>query len=328
MLIDPFGRPLTYLRVSVTDRCNLRCVYCMPPDGIPRLEHDSILRYEEIAEVIRIAASEGVREVRLTGGEPLARLGLPDLVAMISAIPGIDDISITTNGLLLERYAVPLRRAGLKRVNISLDTLRPDRFARITRGGSFEAVWNGIRAAEEAGLAPIKINVVAMRGVNDDELMELARLTLEKPWHIRFIEIMPVMNQLQWGEGFPRPEETYLPATEIKERLAPLNLQPIAEKTGPGPAREYRIPGGRGVVGLISPVSEHFCATCNRLRLTADGNLRPCLLSDLEFPVLPALRRGEPVLPILQRAAAMKPMEHELVSNRRPETRCMIQIGG
>lgn len=328
MLIDSWGRQITYLRVSVTDRCNLRCVYCMPPEGIQLQTHESILHYEEIASVVRVAAAQGVTEVRLTGGEPLARPNLPALVGMLSVIPGIRDISLTTNGLLLERYALPLAEAGLKRINVSLDTLQPERFARITRGGAFEKVWRGILAAEKAGLAPIKINVVAMRGVNDDELLDLARLSLDHPWQVRFIEVMPVRNEASWGENLPNSEEAFLPITEIKERLASLDLQPASGKMGSGPAREYLIAGGRGRIGFISPISDHFCGECNRLRLTADGHLRPCLLSDLEIPILPALRRGEPILPLLQQAVALKPESHALVQNRRPVTRCMIQIGG
>jgi len=328
MLVDQFGRQITYLRVSVTDRCNFRCVYCMPPEGIERQPHESIMRYEEIAEVVRVAAAEGVREVRLTGGEPLARLGLPGLVRMIAETPGIEDIGLTTNGALLEQYAPTLAEAGLKRINVSLDTLSPERFARITRGGSLDKVWRGIEIAEAAGLAPIKINVVAMRGVNDDELVEMARLTVERPWHVRFIEIMPVNNQQEWGEGFPNPANTFMSIAEIQEQLRELGLEPSEEKSGSGPAREFAIPGGKGRVGFISPVSDHFCGECNRLRLTADGNLRPCLLSDLEIPLLPALRRGEPLLPILQQAVGMKPLGHELAHNHRPEGRCMIQIGG
>ncbi len=328
MLVDSWGRPITYLRVSVTDRCNLRCVYCMPPDGIQMQSHDAILRYEEIAEVVRSAAAEGVREVRLTGGEPLARPNLPALVGMLASIPGIEDISLTTNAILLERFALPLAEAGLKRVNVSLDTLQPERFARITRGGSFEQAWRGILAAEAAGLTPVKINVVAMRGVNDDEFLDLARLALTHAWQVRFIEIMPIQNEAPWGEGFPNSVDAFIPISEVQARLAPLGLEEVASKSGRGPAREFRIPGGLGRVGFISPVSEHFCASCNRLRLTADGCLRPCLLSDLEIPIREALRAGEPVLPYLQQAVGIKPREHELVQNHRPVTRCMLQIGG
>lgn len=328
MLTDLLGRTINYLRISVTDRCNLRCVYCMPPQGIPLISHNAIMRYEEIVEVVRIAAEQGITDIRLTGGEPLARMGITELVRMIAGVPGIRDISMTTNGVLLERYALELKEAGLKRVNISLDTLNPERFTRITRGGSFEQVWRGILAAEAAGLSPIKLNTVVMRGINDDELLNLARLTIDHGWHVRFIEMMPVNNQEAWEEGFPSPKQIFVPLSEIKQRLASLNLHPIQEKSGSGPAREYQIEGARGKIGFISPISEHFCAECNRLRLTADGNLRPCLLSDLEIPVLPALRRGEPILPLLQEAVKRKPEGHQLSKNQRTFTRCMIQIGG
>ncbi len=286
------------------------------------------MRYEEILEVVKVAAEHGITAVRLTGGEPLARLGITELVRMIAGIPGIRDISMTTNGLLLERFAQELKEAGLRRVNISLDTLKPDRFSRITRGGSFEQVWRGILAAEKAGLAPIKLNTVVMRGVNDDELVDLARLTLEHPWHVRFIEMMPVNNQEAWDEGFPPPDQIFVSLSEIKQRMAFLNLHPVQEKSGSGPAREFSIEGGLGKIGFISPISEHFCGECNRLRLTADGNLRPCLLSDLEIPLLPALRNGEDILPLLQQAVQLKPEGHTLRKNSRTFTRCMIQIGG
>jgi cyclic pyranopterin phosphate synthase len=328
MLIDPFGRQITYLRISVTDRCNLRCVYCMPSEGITWQPHESIIRYEEIDEIVKEAARQGVNEIRLTGGEPLARRGLPELVRMIANIPGIDDISLTTNGLLLEKFAGALAAAGLKRVNISLDTLQPEKFRRITRGGQLEQVWAGLAEAESQGLAPIKINTVAMRGVNEDELLDLARLSLDHPWNMRFIELMPINNQQPWGEGFPSPEQAYLSIQAIEEILKPLGLEPIQGKIGNGPAREYRMKDGRGTVGFITPLGDSFCERCNRLRLTADGNLRPCLLSDVEISVLPALRAGEPILPYLQKAVALKPEGHGLTSSFEPGRRCMMQIGG
>ena len=328
ILRDRFGRQITYLRISVTDRCNLRCVYCMPPEGVPQVGHGDVLRYEEILEIVKLAAHYGVREVRLTGGEPLVRADLPDLVRMIAGVPGIEDISLTTNGLLLDRLAEPLVRAGLKRINVSLDTLQAERFLRITRGGSFERTWAGILKAEELGLRPIKLNVVMMRGVNDDELEDMARLTLERPWQVRFIELMPIQNQAAWGEGLPLPEETYLPIAEMLARLEPLGLEVCGHGVGSGPAQEYRLRGALGKLGFISPVSEPFCEQCNRLRLTADGNLRPCLLHDVEVPVRDALRRGEDLLPYLQQAIALKPMAHELEQQHSPSGRCMRQIGG
>jgi GTP 3',8-cyclase len=325
---DQFGRAITYLRISVTDRCNLRCVYCMPPEGVPWKSHGEIMRYEEILEVVRVAASHGIREVRLTGGEPLVRPDLAELVRMIASVPGIQDLSLTTNGILLASQAKVLAEAGLNRVNISLDTLQPEKFKKITRGGSFEKVWQGIQAAEYAGLKPIKINVVAMRGVNDDEMVDLAQLTIDHPWSIRFIELMPINNQASWGEGFPIPDQTYISIPEIIEKLQPYGLEPINEHIGNGPAREYRLKNASGRIGFISPLSEKFCQQCNRLRLTSDGHFRPCLLSDVEIAVLPSLRAGLPVLPLLEEALAVKPLEHQLLTGLLPHDRCMEEIGG
>ncbi len=328
MLQDKYGRQITYLRISVTDRCNFRCVYCMPVDGIPWQSHAAIMHYEEIVEVARVAASQGVSEVRLTGGEPLVRQDLPELVRLISAVHGIQDISMTTNGILLDKLAAPLAQAGLKRVNISLDTLDPEKYTRITRGGSLIRFWDGLHAAEMAGLNPIKLNVVAMRGVNDDELVDLARLSLEHDWQVRFIEIMPIRNQESWGSGFPSPESVYLSIQEMLKIFEPYGLQPVEHAVGSGPAREYRLQGAAGTIGFISPLGERFCDCCNRLRLTADGFLRPCLLKDIEIPVLPALRAGEPILPLLMKAVELKPTRHELEEEHYSTGRCMRQIGG
>ncbi len=329
MFIDPWGRQITYLRVSVTDRCNFRCVYCMPPEGVAKQSHQSILRYEEIAEVVRVAAEHGVREVRLTGGEPLVRNDLNVLVKLLAEIPGIEDISITTNGYLLDRYAKVLAEAGLKRVNISLDTLDPKKFEKITRGGNFEQMWKGLEAAEAAGLSPIKINAVMMRGVNDDDLIPLASLTLTRDWHVRFIELMPIQNQASWGAGFPNPSDAFLSIQDALEILSPLNPVPHQKTIGDGPAQEFVLQGAKGKIGFISPLSEQeFCQRCNRLRLTADGNLRPCLMSDIEVPILAALRSEEPILPLLEKSVQLKPMGHELTQNHAPSGRCMMQIGG
>ncbi len=329
MLIDPLGRQINYLRVSVSDRCNFRCVYCMPSDGIKWQPHEGILRYEEIYEVVRLAARLGVRVVRLTGGEPLVRAGLPALVRMLAGIPGIDDISLTTNGLLLEQKVEELVDAGLRRLNISLDTLDARRYARITRGGDFERVWRGIMAAEAAGISLIKLNMVVMKGVNDDEIADMARLTLEHPWVVRYIELMPIQNQENWGEGFPHPAEAFLSVEDVLRMLKPLQLQPVDGHIGQGPAIEYRLPDGAGKIGFISPLSEEmFCHRCNRLRLTADGNLRPCLMSDLEIPLRDALRRGEDIQPLIEKAVALKPASHGLARQQNPNGRYMNQIGG
>lgn len=329
MFTDSFGRQITYLRISVTDRCNFRCVYCMPPEGIKHVPHERIMRYEEIAEVVKIAAQQGIRKVRITGGEPLVRADLPRLVEMLSSIEGIEDISLTTNGILLEKYARALAEAGLKRVNISLDTLNAEKFARITRGGNLEKVLEGIAAAEACGLTPIKINTVIMRGVNDEELIDLAKLTLTHAWNLRFIELMPIENQQPWGEGFPPPEKIFMPVSEVMAMLQPFGLQMVELPGDSGPAVPYRLQGGMGTVGFISPLTEqHFCQRCNRMRLTADGNLRPCLMNNIEIPVLPALRAGKPILPLLEEAVMRKPISHQLANHITPNGRCMIQIGG
>jgi cyclic pyranopterin phosphate synthase len=230
--------------------------------------------------------------------------------------------------MLLEKLAEPLAAAGLKRVNISLDTLNGDKFRRITRGGAIERLWRGISAVERAGLAPLKLNTVVVKGLNDDELPALARLTLDKPWHVRFIELMPVGNGQDWGEGFPTLPDRYLSVQDMRAGLVSFNLQPAPAPVGNGPARTFRIAGALGTVGFISPVGEHFCQSCNRLRLTADGFLRPCLLKDDEINLKEALRSGAALIPLLQRAVDAKPEGHELVMKNYPESRRMAQIGG
>lgn len=328
MLIDSLGRQITYLRISVTDRCNSRCVYCMPLAGVPWKSHDEILRYEEIAEIVRVMAAEGVRAVRLTGGEPLVRPNLSELVNMLAAIPGIEDISLTTNGLLLEQQAEELAKAGLKRINVSLDTMKPDLFQRITRVGSIERVMRGLEAAEKCGLTPIKINMVVMRGINEDEIIPMARLSISRPWHVRFIELMPLGNQEPWGDDFPSPQTMYYSIRDIRAQLEALGLEAVQEKSGNGPAMEYRLDGAQGRVGMIAALGEAFCGSCNRMRLTADGYLRPCLMSASEINLKEALRSGQPILPLIQRAVEIKPLGHELASRPAPEGRCMMQIGG
>ncbi len=329
-LYDGFGRRIDYLRISVTDRCNLRCVYCMPPQGVPWQPHAEMLSYEEIVRVVTVAAELGIRKVRLTGGEPLVRRNITALVRALARISGIDDISLTTNGVLLDKLAAPLAEAGLTRVNISLDTLAAIKFRRLTRLGEIERVWRGLAAAERAGLAPIKINAVIVRGVNDDELIDLARLTIERAWHVRFIELMPVGNEGEWGAGFPAAPDRYCSINEMLERLAPLNLIRAEQPVGNGPARTYHIPGARGTVGFISPLGDHFCATCNRLRLTADGRLRACLLHEVEVPVREALRGDGLIAPLIERAVALKPRSHALLMADAsvPQDRMMCQIGG
>lgn len=329
---DAFGRTVDYLRISVTDRCNLRCVYCMPPEGVPWLPHADILSYEEITRVVHASASLGMCKVRLTGGEPLVRPHLERLVAMIAAIPGIRDLSMTSNAVLLSESAHALKAAGLRRVNISLDSLRPERFRVMTRLGHIEAVWRGLQAAEEAGLLPVKLNVVVVRGLNDDELVDFARLTLSHPWHVRFIELMPLANDGDWGEGLPLPGRRYVPVDEIQATVtARLGTMIPDALVGNGPATVFRLPGAQGTVGFISPVSRHFCPTCNRLRLTSDGKLRPCLLSGNEIDVRAALRAGASdvqLRQIIAHAVSCKPERHHLAQNVIPLDRIMAQIGG
>jgi cyclic pyranopterin phosphate synthase len=325
--LDSFARPINYLRISVTDRCNLRCVYCMPPEGIELRAHGEILTFEEIARVVQAAATIGITKIRLTGGEPLARLGLPGLVRLIAAVPGIDDVSMTTNGTLLARHADALAAAGLNRINVSLDTLHAERFRQITRRGTLADVWDGIEAAEKAGLTPIKLNAVVIRGMNEDEVTDFAEMTLTSPWHVRFIEIMPLGANAAWaGDG-------YVPMAEVRERIEAAfgPLEPVGGPAGSGPARYHRLPGAAGTLGFITPLSEHFCFSCNRLRLTADGKLRPCLLSDAETDLRTPLRDGageQELADLLLSGIMGKPGGHHLAQGEVPIKRVMAEIGG
>jgi GTP 3',8-cyclase len=315
---DDFQREITYLRVSVTDLCNLRCKYCMPAEGVVKRCHEEILRLEEIETIVRAAAELGVRKVRITGGEPLVRPGVVELCQKINAIDGIDEIAITTNGLLLERYAEPLAQAGVKRVNISLDTLRPDRFREITRGGELEQVLWGIAAAEQAGLNPIKINTVLIGGFNDDEVTDLVELTRKRNIEVRFIELMPL------GPGAAFPKETFLPCDFVPRQVKELQALDAVS----GVARLYQLPDAVGCVGLISPVSCDFCAQCDRIRLTSDGKLKPCLHSDQEIPLRGLT--GEALRQALQEGIRRKPQRHDPLKPGAPTAggRPMNRIGG
>ena len=323
---DPFQRTIEYMRVSVTDRCNLRCVYCMPPAGIETIHHSQVLRYEEIERIVRAAARLGVRSVRMTGGEPLVRLGVTDLVRMLAGIPDIREISMTTNGVLLARYAHELAEAGLSRVNVSLDTLRRERFVEITGRDHLSDVLEGIEAAEREGLTPLKINTVAMRGVNEDEMADFARLTLERTWCIRFIEMMPT-------EGSQGADQHYLAADEILERIGRLGrLEPVSAIVGNGPARYYRYTNAPGTIGVITPLSHAFCDTCNRVRLTSEGKLRLCLFGDEEVDLRTPMREGasaEELIMLIRDALSRKPRRHHL-EERAPECRSprMSKVGG
>ncbi len=325
---DTYQRTIDYLRIAVTDRCNLRCVYCMPEEGVPFCPHDSILRYEEITRIVRVATTLGIRRVRLTGGEPLVRKDLVQLVRALAALPGIEDVSMTTNGTLLAAHAQALAQAGLKRVNISLDTLRPERFRAITRLGDLDTVLAGIQAALDAGLTPVKINMVVMRATNDDELIPMASQTLHQPWHVRFIEWMPVgetARTANWRQHLVTAAEM---RARIEDAFGP--LQP-AHISGAGPARTFRLPNAQGTIGFISAVSEHFCATCNRLRLTADGKLRFCLLRTGELDLRDALRNGcsdDQLTDLIAAAIRAKPSGHTLREGLSVKDRVMAQIGG
>ncbi len=321
--LDSFGRSINYLRISVTDRCNLRCIYCMPPEGVPQMSHGEILSYEEIWIVVQAAARLGVNKVRLTGGEPLVRAELPKLVDMLSQIEGIEELSLTTNGMLLKQHAMELRQAGLSRVNVSLDTLKADKFRYITRLGELKDVLEGIDATREAGFHPVKINTVVMRGINDDEVLDFAKMTCDDGWHVRFIELMPFKGVAE-----------FVPSFELLQRINPLGkLESCTPLTGNGPAAYYRLAGAKGTIGLISPLTEPtFCSRCNRMRLTPDGKLRPCLLGEDEIDLKSPLRNNAPMgklKHLLLQAVASKPKHHPLTGdNFRLVKRKMSQIGG
>ena len=320
-LFDSFQRHINYLRISVTDRCNLRCIYCMPLKGIPLVAHSEILSYEEISTVAQVGAELGISKIRLTGGEPLVRMKLPRLIQMLSQIKGIDEVSLTTNGTLLKGYALKLKQAGLSRVNISLDTLKADRFRRITRLGELGDVLHGIEAAGDVGLRPIKINMLVMRGINDDEVLDFANMTYKEGWHVRFIEIMPFTDVAQ-----------FVPSSEIRRRIVSLGkLEPSLRVIGNGPAACYRLPGAEGTVGFISPITECFCSSCNRMRLSADGRLFTCLLSDSAIDLRGTLRQNfslQELKRLILKAVASKPERHHLAEGIAPVKQNMSQIGG
>jgi len=322
-LCDSFQRPINYLRISVTDRCNLRCIYCMPAGGVPLMSHSDILTYEEIYTVARAAAELGINKVRLTGGEPLVRSGLTELLQMLTQIDAINDISLTTNGTLLSRYAAELKQAGLKRVNISLDTLKSGKFRFITRGSlNLDDVLEGIEAARSVGLNPVKLNMVVMSGINDDELLDFAAKTINEEWHVRFIEFMPISSSASY----------FVSVSDMRKRLELLGkLEPCLPSVGNGPAKYFRFPHARGTIGFITPVSEHFCFHCNRLRLTADGRLRPCLLAGDEVDLKQPLRSGissAGLKQLIEAAVADKPLRHHLAEGYVPKDRPMTQVGG
>ena len=317
-LSDSFQRPINYLRISVTDRCNLRCSYCMPADGVRLTSHYDILTYEEIYNIVQAAAELGISKVRITGGEPLVRLGLSKLVRMLARIKGIDDISMTTNGTLLSSYAAELKQAGLRRVNVSLDTLKADRFEFITGQNRLEEVLEGIAIAKSVGLNPVKLNMVVMAGINDDELLDFGAKTISDGWHVRFIELMPVA-----GGGTTASQ--FISVSDMRKCLEQLGeLEPCLAGIGNGPAKYFRFPHATGTIGFITPVSEHFCFHCNRLRLTADGKLRPCLLSEYEIDLKQPLRNGISLAglkQLIEETVARKPLHHNLAKGYMPKDR-------
>lgn len=326
MHYDEFYRLINYLRISVTDRCNLRCIYCMPATGIPLYDRKEILTYEEIARLARLATKLGLTKIRLTGGEPLTRQGLVGLVRMLAILPSVDDLSLTTNGTLLAGAAAALAKAGLNRVNISLDTMRSDRFSALTRGGELKQALAGIDKAKEVGLDPVKINTVVIRSINDDEIGDFSKRTITDGWHVRFIEVMPI------GKASPWLINKYVSAEEIRSRIENQlgSLQPVAPVDG-GPARYWRFPEAEGTIGFISPVSNNFCQNCNRLRLTADGRLIPCLLADSEVELLPLLRQGgsdDQLQSRFLQAITAKPKGHGLDAHITPCSRLMSRTGG
>jgi cyclic pyranopterin phosphate synthase len=326
-LIDNFNRHINYLRISVTDRCNLRCTYCMPKEGLSQIGHDDILRYEEILRIARIAAKKGISKIRITGGEPLVRKNIISLVSDINSIEGIEDISITTNGVLLKKCAAQLKKAGLKRINISLDSLEKNKYSEITRGGNLDDVLQGITEAKLNGFNPIKINFVPLKGINDNEIATIAKLTMNRPVHIRFIEFMPVNVKNEWSN------DHYIPSEKIKkglEEIAP--LLPVERDEHTGPARMFKFKNAKGQIGFISPLSNHFCDSCNRLRLTADGKLRTCLFSDQETDLRTPIRNGctdKELEEIITSAILNKPEKHKVLDPSFEKChRGMSAIGG
>ena len=328
-LVDSFQRKIDYLRISITDHCNLNCTYCSPPfSGRRHLERREILTYEEIAVVAEAAVTAGITKIRLTGGEPLIRKSVVELCHMLSAINCLESLTLTTNGIRLNALADPLAMAGVKRINVSLDSLQRRRFARITGQDRLDDVLDGIEAAEAAGLAPIKINTVVMRGINDDEIADLAALTFDRPYHVRFIELMPFQHA-SWGDF----DQLHVPIGEIIRKIPGIEsarVNPFLDN--PGPARLCSLPGARGKIGFIAPMSWHFCGSCNRLRLTADGNIRSCLFSNIEMDIKTILRHGASKMELIEyfkSAAKHKPRRHYLNKNSRSRTgRGMYAIGG
>lgn len=327
-ITDSYNRKINYLRVSVTDRCNMRCAYCMPPEGIKLIPHQEVLHYGEIREIVKAGALLGIKSIRLTGGEPTIRKDLSRLISMLKEVEGIEEVTLTTNALLLSKLAQEFKDAGLDRVNISLDSLKPERFSDITRGGDLNAVLAGIQAALDADLSPVKLNVVVIPGFNDDEIEDMAGLSIERPLYVRYIEFMPI------GDQRLHKEKKYIKTAELVERLKKrFDLSGADKAAGMGPASSYRIKGAKGTIGFISSISEHFCSTCNRLRLSSDGWLRSCLFNEkLAVDMKTPLRNGaslDDLKELFMKAAGIKPIGHELDTRGSLDfERTMSQIGG
>lgn len=326
-LLDRFNRQIDYLRISVTDRCNLRCKYCMPACGINNKLHEELLSFEEIAKIVRIGVSLGIDKVRLTGGEPLVRKDMVELVEILARIKGLDDISMTTNGILLKHNVKQLKKAGLKRLNISLDTLREEKYRDLTRGGDLSDVKEAIILCLEAGFSPLKINMLLLAGINDSEIIDFLRLTIDLPIHVRFLEFMPTKHNEFWHS-----REDFISHKEVMDIAYKLGSVESMDVYGNGPAKNFRIKAALGAFGLIAPMSESFCSSCNRLRLTSDGFLKACLHSDLKINLKNPIRRGmdeKGLSQLIRLAVSTKPKEHALSENPVSSSEyLMCQIGG
>ena len=324
-LIDTYGRRINYLRLSVTDRCNMRCSYCMPAEGVEKLDHAQVLSYSDLLRVSSEAVKAGIEKIRVTGGEPLVRKGIIGFLEQLGALPGLKELVLTTNGLLLKEMSQGLRNAGVQRLNISLDSLKPDTFARVTRGAELSRVLEGIEAAEQAGFPPHKINVVVMRGINDDEIMEFVKLSVERPYSIRFIEYMPTCGDNDW-------RELCVPGYEILERIQErFSIEELPSSALSGPSKNYRVTGGAGSIGIITPITGHFCDACNRLRVTASGFAKGCLFSGGGVDLRPILATGNDTLlgHEIQRIVQGKPDRHQLtVEGVETEHFAMSSVGG
>lgn len=320
-MLDKQGRNIDYLRISVTDLCNLRCRYCMPEEGMVKKGHDNILRNEEIEEIVKVSSKLGIKKVRITGGEPLIRKGIIELIRSISNIKEIKDIAMTTNGILLKDYAYDLKNAGLNRVNISIDSVNEEKYKFITRGGSLEKVFEGIEAAQEAGLTPIKLNIVLIGGFNDDEIENFVNLTLYHDIDVRFIELMPIGGASQWAK------QKFIPNEIVLQKFP--ELMAVYKKDKGSPASYYKLPNSKGRVGLINPISHLFCSECNRIRVTADGGLKPCLHSNEEINIKEVLNQRDLLEERLVYGIKSKPKEHQINElGYEPIERNMYQIGG